>query len=327
MTKKFNQLSDTSKGILYASITALMWGFLAIALKVALKEVDPYTVAWFRFFLAFILLSVYLSVRNPAYLKILARPPILAIVAAIGLAVNYVGYIMGVGLTTPSNAQILIQLAPILLAITGLVFFKEKLTRTQTIGFLIAIVGFSLFYQDQLGNLLSSAEVYNRGILVVIGSAVAWVFYGAFQKMLVRQYHPQSLNLIIYGLPIFLLIPFIDIGSLAKLSFGMWLVMIYLGINTLLAYGFLAEAFKNLEANKVAIIITMNPIITITTMLILTFLEVSWIEPERIGFLGIVAALLVVSGAILAVRSKKPKPLSNPDLNLNQKVEPLTAKQ
>ena len=43
-----------SKGILYAIITAVLWGMLAIALKVSLSELTPADITWFRFFLAFI---------------------------------------------------------------------------------------------------------------------------------------------------------------------------------------------------------------------------------------------------------------------------------
>jgi len=323
---KFSQLSDSSRGILFASVTALMWGFLAIALKVALKEVDPVTLAWFRFLLAFVLLLIFLGIRSPQSIKILTNPPLLAIIAAIGLAVNYVGYIKGVELTSPSNAQILIQIAPVLLAISGLVFFKEKMTRIQAFGFIMAITGFIVFYKDQLSNLLTSEKIYNTGILVVVGASFTWVVYAVLQKILVRKYNPQSLNLIIYGVPAIILIPFIELQHLFSLSVGMWLLLIYLGVNTFLAYGFLAEAFKLLEANKVGIIVTLNPMITIVTMLTLTYLEVSWIEPERISSLGIFGALLVISGAILAVRSKKIKPILKKDINFQENTESLTAK-
>lgn len=46
-------MSNQSKGIIYAAVTAFFWGFLAIALKVAVREVDPKAIVWFRFFVAF----------------------------------------------------------------------------------------------------------------------------------------------------------------------------------------------------------------------------------------------------------------------------------
>jgi drug/metabolite transporter (DMT)-like permease len=321
---RFNELSDQNKGILFASATALLWGFLAIILKVTVRHVEPITVAWVRFVIAFVLLTIFLQRKDPGSLRILSKPPLLGVIAAIGLGLNYVGYIKGVELTTPSNAQIIIQIAPVLLAIVGLIFFKEKLTRIQATGFLLAIAGFVLFYQDQLTNLLSSTDTYNKGILIVVGAAFTWVVYASLQKILVRSIPTQRINLIIYGVPSLLLLPFVDYEGFLNLPLWVWPVLIFLGINTLLAYGFLAEAFKHIEANKVGIIITLNPMITIATMLVLTYMEVSWIEPERMSIPGFIGALLVVSGAILAVRSSRKKGEKNVE-ELNKNVETLTA--
>ena len=73
----------------------------------------------------------------------------------------------------------------------------------------------------------------------------------------------------------------------------------------MLAYGALAASFKYIEANKVSIIITLNPIITFVVMSILAVLEVSWILAEKITLPLIFGAGMVMSGAILAVKSSK----------------------
>ncbi len=65
-----------------------------------------------------------------------------------------------------------------------------------------------------------------------------------------------------------------------------WFLLIYLGLNTVLAYGSLALAIKLTEATRVSVIITLNPIITFVTMAILTRMEVSWIEPESFSMLS-----------------------------------------
>jgi hypothetical protein len=39
-------------GIIYALITSVFWGFLAIALKMAVNIINPYSIVWFRFFFA-----------------------------------------------------------------------------------------------------------------------------------------------------------------------------------------------------------------------------------------------------------------------------------
>jgi drug/metabolite transporter (DMT)-like permease len=294
------------KGILFASVTAFFWGFLAIALKVASGILDPLTIVWFRFFIAFLVLFVIFSIKKPEYLIILKNPPLYIIVASLGLGINYLAFLYGLKLTTPGTAQVIIQLGPILLGIVGLIFFREQISLRQGLGFIVAGGGMYIFYRESLSQIVASEELFNMGIIWVLVAAMAWVVYATFQKMLVKKYPTQQLNLFLFGLPVLLFAPFIKPAGFVNLTMSNWFLLIYLGLNTLIAYGSLAYAFKYLEASKVSIIVTMNPIITFVIMGILTYMEVNWIEPEIISTRGLIAALLVLSGAIMAIAVAKP---------------------
>jgi drug/metabolite transporter (DMT)-like permease len=106
---------------------------------------------------------------------------------------------------------------------------------------------------------------------------------------------------------VLLIAPFVHFSGFTNLSALAWVLLIYLGLNTLVAYGFLALAFKYLEASKISVMITINPIITFITMGILTYIEVSWIEPEVFTFKIIATAAVVLAGTIMAVVFAKPE--------------------
>lgn len=59
-------MQNQAKGVLYAVITAVLWGILAVALKVAGDEVEAPTIVWFRFSLAFLPLLAW-HIINPNY--------------------------------------------------------------------------------------------------------------------------------------------------------------------------------------------------------------------------------------------------------------------
>lgn len=292
-------------GILYAATTALFWGFLAIFIKVTLNDVAPVVVVWFRFVIAFAFLFIYFLIKDRKKLSIIKKPPLLLILAAISLTINYMGFANGIDLTSPSNAQIFIQIGPITLAIVGIFVFKERISIRQFLGFVVAGAGLTFFYRDQLQNLLGNEDMYIVGVLWLILAAFAWTGYASLQKKLVQTYHAQQLNLIIFGLPMILLLPFVDFSSFASFTPGLWALLIFLGINTIVAYGCLAESFKYIEANKISVIITLNPIITFVTMSILSSMDLDWIDAEVTTIFGVMGALLVLFGAIMVVIPKK----------------------
>ena len=298
-------MQNHTKGIIYASITAFFWGFLPIALKVAVQEVEPVTIVWFRFALAFIMLAAWQSVKNPAAFKLLIKPPLLLVLAAVALTWNYLGYMLGIHYTTPSNAQLFIQTGPIMLALSGFLFFKERITRIQVVGFAIAILGLSFFYHDQLSVFIGHNGNYNFGVILTLTAALAWATYAALQKKLVSKYSTESLNLFLFALPIIVYLPFIHLAPLLQLSWLWWLLLAFLGANTFIAYTALAEALKYTDASVVSIIIIINPIITFITMGILTALDVSWVAHEHFSMITILGASLVITGIILVAKKKK----------------------
>ncbi len=298
-------MEDSSKGIFFAVITALLWGFLAIALKVALQVLPPATIVWFRFFVAFVLLLIYFLSIKPSVISIFRKPPLKLIFAAVFLGLNYLGFITGVHFTSPSNAQVFIQIGPVLFALSGIFIFHEKLTWQNFVGFLLLIAGLILFYSIQTDVDFSGTANFNKGVLWVIGGALAWALFAFLQKQLVVNYSTGQLNLFIYGLCSVLALPFVEFGELTNLTTGMWILLVFLGVNTLLAYGSLSLAIKYAEANKVSAIITLNPLITFLTMAILANMNVLWIERENFTMMSFMAALVVLSGATLVVFFRK----------------------
>ncbi|MGQ1891512.1 DMT family transporter [Thermophagus sp. OGC60D27] len=295
-------MTDSSKGILYATITALLWGVLAIVLKISLAYFDSYTVVWWRFTMAFAFLVIYFAINRRGYLTILKKPPLKLLLAGALLGLNYIGFMQGVHYAGPAVTQVMIQLGPIMLALTGFLFFKERLTRIRAFGFLLALLGFTFFYFQQLQTLVNEPAMLNLGVLWVLTGALAWTAYAVLNKILVRNIASGQINLILYGVPAILFLPLADFSSLLAVdSLGKVLLLLFLGGNTLVAYGSLSLALKYAEANKVSMIITINPVITFVVMEILFWSHVTWFDVPPVGAMSYVGAAMVLVGAIFAI--------------------------
>lgn len=296
-----------NKGISYAAVTAGLWGFLAIALKIALQTLPPTEVTWLRFTVAFISLSLYyLFVDRPKF-RIFAKPPLLALLAGAFLGLNYFGFVSGINYTTPAISQIFIQSGPLLFALAGFLIFREKAGWMQIVGLMMAFGGYAVFYNEQVIQLASDVRIYQKGVLWTLFGGSSWVVYAIFQKMAVRKFHPMQLNLVIFGLPAIVYSFFIDYSLFLHQSFGYWMLYLFLGFNTLVAYGCLSYALKYLAANKVSVIITSNPLITFVVMGLVGIFDAQWIQHESWSFLTITGALIVLSGVIITVSVRKKK--------------------
>lgn len=123
-----SQLSGRWKvGLLLALTTAILWGILPIALKGVMETLDPITTTFFRFALAAVLLTPYFlkpkRVIGRTNLNSRLRSPRLflqLLVAGLLLIGNYAMYISGLQKTTAEAAQLMIQVAPMLLLLSGI---------------------------------------------------------------------------------------------------------------------------------------------------------------------------------------------------------------
>jgi RarD protein len=292
--------TDTIRGITYAGVTALLWGFLPIFMKIALQEFSGGSIVWFRFTFAFGVLFLILKFQNKQPESIIKSPPGFGVLAGILLAANYFYFLKGVETGTPSNAGILIQVAPVMLVFLGVVVFKERFKWNQGVGLAIAVVGFILFYRDQSRQW--GSEAYTETSVYMVAAAVLWVGYMVFQKKLAVTHKAQHLNLLVYGTAALVLIPTVVWTEFNNPNFGSWLLMIFLGVNTLLAYGCLAEAVNYIPLWLISVVITLNPFITLTAMSLLSVLAPGWVAPEIIGVWGYIGASIAIFGVVMVIR-------------------------
>ncbi|ELS31664.1 MULTISPECIES: DMT family transporter [Pseudanabaena] len=296
-----HQVSGRSRlGLALSLLTVLLWGLLAIALKIVLQQLDPFTVTWFRFTFAGIVLGGYLAIRRqlPTWqqLKKVSLPVFLVAVA--GLSLNYILFLTGLGKTSANNAQVLTQLAPMMMGIASLIIFKEKYNYQQWVGVAILICGLVLFSHEQVRSLVINLNSYMWGNTLLILGAIVWAFYGLAQKQLLLNLPSTSVLLCLYLSAAVLFSPLAHPERLLTLS-GMHLIaLIFCALNTVIAYGAFAAALEHWEASRVSVILTLAPIVTLTASSILPSFVPQLLSPSPLSLLGWIGAIAVVVGSM-----------------------------
>jgi drug/metabolite transporter (DMT)-like permease len=287
-------------GLGLSLVTVVLWGLVPVALAIVLKKLDIYTINWFRFATAFILLGCYLAkqAKLPEVSQLQSIPIYLFAIAILGLTGNYIFFVAGLQATSPSHAEVLIQLAGVFLGLGGLVIFKERYTRYQWMGVGVLTAGFIGFFYEQLKVLAADNSSYTNGNIMLIIGALSWAVYALVQKQLLTKLDSTHIMWVIYGACGLLFWLFAKPQLLIQLNSIEWLMLIFCGLNTVIAYGCFAESLQHWEASRVSAIIALAPIFTIVSMVITDWLAPGLVTPEHITPLGILGAILVVCGSV-----------------------------
>ncbi len=291
------------RGLALALVTAACWATLPIALKLMLGQLDPYTLTWFRFVLAAGVMAAWLAARGGlgGFRRLDGRRWWLLGAAGLCLIGNYVLYLLGVQFTSPANSQLLIQLAPLLMALGGIVVFGERFNAWQWTGLAVIVAGLSLFFREQLlADLGAASSTYVWGSLLVVAAAVVWAAYALLQKQLLLRLPSPAILLAIYVLASVVLLPLSAPSALARLDALHWGLLLYCALNTLVAYGAFAEALVHWEASRVSAVLATTPLLCLGAVAAVHALWPQAIAPERVGALGYAGAGLVVVGSALA---------------------------
>jgi drug/metabolite transporter (DMT)-like permease len=286
-------------GLLLALVTAACWATLPVALKLTLEQVDAITLTWFRFLVAAGVMGAWLAARRgfPAFRTLSGKHWTMLLLAGLMLLGNYVFYLLGVQYTTPANAQLIIQLAPLLMALGGIVVFKERFAAAQWLGLAVIVVGLGRFFGEQNA---SHGGDYAFGASLVVLAAVVWAVYALLQKQLLIQLSSPAILGAIYALAALLLWPFAAPSVLLELDALHALLLGYCALNTLVAYGAFAEALAHWEASRVSAILATTPILCVGAVAGVHAVWPTLIEAEQLGAMGWAGALLVLAGSAAA---------------------------
>jgi drug/metabolite transporter (DMT)-like permease len=286
-------------GLVLALTTAVLWGLLPIALKLALRGLDPYTITWYRFAVASVVLGLVLAAQGglPPIASVTRRGWLLLAVALAGLVSNYLLYLVALSHVAPSVAQTVIQVAPVCLLIGGVVVFKERFSRAQQVGLIVLVIGLLLFFNRRLVEFRHPTAGLGLGVVMLLVAAVAWAAYGLAQKALLSQFRSQQILWLLYVGAMIVLLPPTSPGTIREVGQLQFWMLAFSCLNTLVAYGAFAEALEHWEVSRVSAVLTIAPLVTIVSSWAIDHMLPGVLAADSFNGLSVIGALLVVGGS------------------------------
>ena len=269
---------------------AMLIGFAPIFVK--LSMLSSSAISFYRMFLAlpFLFLLNYI-LNKKFFFRVKNKKTILyAAFASLAFTTDLTLWHFSMDITSVSNATIIVNSAPIFVAILSFIFFKERLTKGFLLSFLVTYIGI-------VGLIYFSNNYVNGKLLGDILCLIAAFFYGVYLLVIARLGKENSLNIIFYTTffcCLFSIIPMmIEGGNLIPSSSFEWLNLILMAF--LCQFGgqyFITHAIGKISASGSSIGLLMQPL-TATILAAIIFSEI-------LTSLQIVFALISLFGIYLA---------------------------
>jgi drug/metabolite transporter (DMT)-like permease len=221
----------------------------------------------------------------------------------VGIAINYVGYTVGLSLTSGSNAALIIATAPVWGLLLGIVLGLERASWMGALGLGFAIAGVALV----VGGGLGSAEASVGGDLLVCVSAFSWGAYTVLSLPVLRRLDPLVVGawtMLLGGLAALPLAftGFSDLsGSLSSVEWGSvgaasWTAAAY---STILCSSFAIAAYQanvaRRGANRVLVYLYLQTLVGLLASVVLL--------GEGLGAAKVAGAAVILLGVYLARRA------------------------
>ena len=307
-TPRLHQVTGrTGLGIALTLTTVALWSVLPLGLRIALGGLDAGTLTWSRFLSAALVLGTVLTLQGglPPVRRFTRADWMLLAVATVFLCANYLLYVLGLDRTNAGTAQVVIQLAPLLLAVGGVFVYGESLRAPQWLGFATMLAGFLLFSYVQIGHLVGVLDRYYSGLVCIVLAAIAWAIYGLAQKQLLDRMRSPQVLLCLYVGGAVLFAPLADPARLLRLTSTELAALVFCIANMLGSYGTFAEALVHLEASRVSALLAIVPLSTLAAISVARLVVPSLVAPEPLTPLAWLGATLVVTGSLGAALGRR----------------------
>lgn len=258
------KLSKNQLAVLSLIIANLIWGAAPPIFKWSLENIEPFTLAFLRFFIAAMIIFPFVRKK----LKIQSSDwSILLFISIVGLTLHIAYFFVGLTLSSSINAPIISSAAPIFIIIGSAIFLHEKPKKKVIEGTFISLIGVLIIVLRPIfENGVDSSLIGNMLYVVAMGLSV---FYTLLLKELSPKYNPLTLTFWIFligalgFLPLVFLeasqtnqLIFLDTKSITGIIFGSV-------FSSTIAYALLTFAIKYIAANEVAVFSYVDPIIAI----------------------------------------------------------------
>lgn len=255
-------IQEKREALLALTLAAMIWGANAPISKWTLQFVSVETLAFIRFYFAFILFYLIFKPKMQIKKKDI---PLMFLCGFIGISLHIPFLYLGLTLTGAMNAAIIASSIPILTLLFSRLFLKEKISRKFLVGGLVGLSGVLFTVVEPVFDEGLSTNLF--GNLLLLGSALTFIIYEVISKKLTkRNYEAKTITIYSYLIGLITFLPFyiLDIyqngvyfvneNALKGISFALF-------FSSLIAIPLWQWGISKLEVSRVGFFLYLDPIV------------------------------------------------------------------
>jgi drug/metabolite transporter (DMT)-like permease len=283
-----------------ALFAVVVWGISFVATKRVVTEIAPTTLLVCRAVLGTALLLAMLKARGQDLVPPRDTWRALFVMGLVGIVVHGLLQAYALTLTSAVNTGWLVGLTPVWSAILAAVTLSERMGAKKVAGLVLGFLGAALVVTQGKLSAGTLQLPHTRGDLLVLASTLNWALYSVLGHAVIRRLGPTRATAGAFSTGLLLLLP-LFIASAGWRDFGQltavgWACLLFLGIACSgLGYLFWYAALEKMEATKVAVLLYLEPVVTLLAAVVLL--------GETVHPLTIAGGLLLLAGVVIVQRS------------------------
>ena len=281
-----------NKSYLYLMTTFMLWGSLYVVSQFVLGKIPTFTVAMFRYLIAFIAVS-FVSLKSKKEKIEKSDYKYFFIMGFIGYFISVDCQLLGTKISGGSMVSLINSLNPIIISVMAMIILNEKLEINKIIGIILSLFGVYMIVG-------TGANIEFIGVLISFIAVIGWAFMSVISRKISNKYSALTLTKVSMLIATVCNIPvsFLEIQithPLIQIDIGAILGILYMGI--------VCTAFTNILWNKSLSMLPANtcsafyPIQTLTSSFlgVLVFHEIlttSFVLGSTFIIVGVLISLL-----------------------------------
>ena len=276
----------------------LLFGSLPVTAKITLSEIPAVALVGMRVGIATLVLVVFQLYRKRLWLKNKSDYWRLAILGFFGVVLNQLFSVVGISLTTASNASLLIVTIPIFTLLIGFLIGVEKITLAKVAGIVLALLGAIILIDPRNASFSSQTTL---GDALIILNSLAFGIYVTTSKDVVTRNGPFRSMMWVFIFSSLVCVPLainsISAVNVRAVSSNTWWLVVYISIcATAFPYLLNAYAIARVSPAVVAVFIYLQPLIGF--ILAMLFLG------EAFGVKFFISTAFIFAGVFLVSRNR-----------------------